>query len=138
VDQFVATFVAEVNAANSQRSNRQALLAQQKAKVERQIRNMLELIKEGHGTPGMVAELRVTEHRLEELSGQISAEDQPETVPVLHPNLPELYRRRVEALEVSLADPSYPSGEPHLPFRVKPLSSILMDDLKVAHKYGGR
>jgi hypothetical protein len=39
VDQFVATFVAEVNAANSQRSNRQALLAQQKAKVERQIRN---------------------------------------------------------------------------------------------------
>jgi hypothetical protein len=33
---------------------------------------------------------------------------------------------------------SYPSGEPHLPFRVKPLSSILMDDLKVAHKYGGR
>ena len=53
-----------------------------------------------------MAELRVTEHRLEELSGQISAEDQPETVPVLHPNLPELYRRRVEALEVSLADPS--------------------------------
>jgi hypothetical protein len=87
VDQFVATFLAEVNAANSLRSNRQALRAQQKAKVERQIRNMLELIKEGHGTPAMVAELRVTEHRLEELSGQISAEDQPETVPVLrnHP-----------------------------------------------------
>jgi hypothetical protein len=32
---------------------------------------------------------------------------------------------------------SYPSGEPHLPFQVKPLSSVLMDDLKVAHKYGG-
>ena len=31
---------------------------------------------------------------------------------------------------------SYPSGEPHLPFQVKPLSSVLMDDLKVAHKYG--
>jgi hypothetical protein len=31
----------------------------------------------------------------------------------------------------------YPSGEPHLPFQVKPLSSVLMDDLKVAHKYGG-
>ena len=30
-----------------------------------------------------------------------------------------------------------PSGEPHLPFQVKPLSSVLMDDLKVAHKYGG-
>ena len=54
----------------------------------------------------MVAELRVTEHRLAELSVQIAAEHHPETVPVLHPNLPELYRRRVEALEVSLADPS--------------------------------
>jgi hypothetical protein len=31
----------------------------------------------------------------------------------------------------------YPSGEPHLPFQVKPLSPVLMDDLKVAHKYGG-
>ena len=31
----------------------------------------------------------------------------------------------------------YPCGEPHLPFQVKPLSSVLMDDLKVAHKYGG-
>ena len=31
----------------------------------------------------------------------------------------------------------YSSGEPHLPFQVKPLSSVLMDDLKVAHKYGG-
>ena len=33
--------------------------------------------------------------------------------------------------------PNNPSGEPHLPFQVKPLSSVLMDDLKVAHKYGG-
>jgi hypothetical protein len=31
----------------------------------------------------------------------------------------------------------YPSGRAHLPFHVKPLSSVLMDDLKVAHKYGG-
>jgi hypothetical protein len=32
---------------------------------------------------------------------------------------------------------TYPSGDPHLPFQVKPLSSVFMDDLKVAHKYGG-
>jgi hypothetical protein len=32
---------------------------------------------------------------------------------------------------------SYPSGEPHLPFLMEPLSLVLMDDLKVAHKYGG-
>ena len=37
----------------------------------------------------------------------------------------------------SLSEAAYPSGEPHLPFQVKPLSLVLMDDLKVAHKYGG-
>jgi acetoin utilization protein AcuC len=31
----------------------------------------------------------------------------------------------------------YPSGESHLSFPLKRLSSVLMDDLKVAHKYGG-
>ena len=30
---------------------------------------------------------------------------EPEAVPVLHPNLPALYRRRVEALEEALTDP---------------------------------
>ena len=29
------------------------------------------------------------------------------------------------------------SAERHLPFLVKPLSLVLMDDLQVAHKYGG-
>jgi hypothetical protein len=43
-----------------------------------------------------------------------------------------------EADEPGAKVAEYPSGEPHLPFRVKPLSLVLMDDLKVAHKYGGR
>jgi hypothetical protein len=43
---------------------------------------------------------------------------------------------RPRTIKVSGEKP-YPSGEPHLPFHVKPLSSVLMDDLKVAHKHGG-
>ncbi len=49
-----------------------------------------------------------------------------------------------EAVEPDLASetaawlvPQYPSGESHLSFPLKRLSSVLMDDLKVAHKYGG-
>ncbi|NMJ40631.1 hypothetical protein GWK16_05230 [Roseomonas sp. JC162] len=33
------------------------------------------------------------------------AAGEPEPIPVLHPNLPALYRRRVEALEQALAGP---------------------------------
>jgi len=38
---------------------------------------------------------------------------------------------------INAASFTYPSAERHLPFLVKPLSLVLMDDLKVAHKYGG-
>jgi transposase len=47
------------------------------------------------------------------------------------------WRKQARAGRLTTSDLPYPSGEPHLPFQVKPLSSVLMDDLKVAHKYGG-
>jgi hypothetical protein len=50
--------------------------------------------------------------------------------------IPSFVAPRISAREW-LAAEKYPSGEPHLPFQVKRLSSVLMDDLKVAHKYGG-
>jgi site-specific DNA recombinase len=106
VAEFVRAFVAEVTTANKQRGLQQAQLLQDRAKVERQIRNMLELIKEGHGSAGMVAELRVLEHRCETLDADLVAADVPETVPTPHPNLPELYRRKVETLEAALEDPA--------------------------------
>ncbi|MBR0661935.1 recombinase family protein [Neoroseomonas oryzicola] len=104
VEEFVRTYVAEVNAANRERGARQAGLEQQRAKLTRQIRNLLELIKDGHGGAAMAAEVRDLERRQEELAQQIAAAGEPEPTPVLHPNLPALYRRRVEALEEALAD----------------------------------
>lgn len=106
VEEFVRTYVAEVNAANRERGARQAALEQQRTKLTRQIRNLLELIKDGHGSAAMAAELRDLERRQEDLAQQIAAAGEPEAVPNLHPNLPALYRRRVEALEASLADPA--------------------------------
>ncbi len=53
----------------------------------------------------MVAELRKVEARQAELATEMAASEHPEPVPVPHPNLPALYRRRVEALEEALTDP---------------------------------
>jgi hypothetical protein len=49
-------------------------------------------------------------------------------------------RRRwsvADKLRIVAEADEYPSGEPHLPFQVKPLSSVLMDDLRALISTGG-
>src|ERR1035437_9493865 len=74
------------------------------AKLGRQIRNLLELIKDGHGSPAMARELREIEERQQRLEQEIASAGTAEPVPVLHPNLPALYRRKVETLQEALRD----------------------------------
>jgi hypothetical protein len=106
VEEFVREFIAQVNAANRDRNQLQALLGQERSKIGRQIRNLLEMIKEGYGTPALAQELRSLEQRRDSVVEEIAATTTPETPPALHPNLPELYRRKVAALEVALRDPA--------------------------------
>ena len=106
VEQFVRDYVTEVNAANRERGARQAGLQAEANKLARQLRTLLDLIKDGHGGPAMVKELQEVEGRQGVVAAEISAAGTPEPVPVLHPNLPELYRRKVEALEAALGDPA--------------------------------
>lgn len=54
----------------------------------------------------MAAELREMEWRQEELARGIDVAGTPEVAPVLHPNLPALYRRRIEDLEEARAEPT--------------------------------
>ncbi|MCW8087677.1 recombinase family protein [Sabulicella glaciei] len=106
VEEFVRTYVAETNAANRERGQRQAGLSEKLAKLNRQIRNLVELIKDGHGSAALVGELRTLEQQQATLTAELGAAGTAEPVPVLHPNLPELYRRKVEALEVALQEPN--------------------------------
>ncbi len=106
VEEFVRSFVAEVNAANRERGTRQATLQAQAGKLARQVRTLLDLIKDGHGGAAMVKELNEVERRQDIVAAEIAAAGTPEPVPVLHPNLPELYRRKVETLEAALQDPA--------------------------------
>jgi hypothetical protein len=82
-----------------------AALEREQSKLVRQIRNVLELMKEGHGTLAMVRELRSLEERHAALATDIATVATAEPMPALHPNLPELYRRKVEALEDALREP---------------------------------
>ena len=104
VEEFAKAYVAEVNTANRERGARQAGLQAQVAKLDRQIRTLLELIKDGHGGVAMATELREVERRRDTVLSELLAAGKPEPVPVLQPNLPALYRRRVEALEEALRD----------------------------------
>jgi site-specific DNA recombinase len=98
VEEFVRTFVAEVSIAN-----RQAELGREQAKLGcggliwgyRQMRSLLDLLKEGHGSAAMVGKLRKVERQQVSLAAGTA---QP--VPALHPNLPGLYRRKVEMLRL--------------------------------------
>ena len=74
------------------------------AQVERKIAAMIRAIEDGLYQPSMKERMTA----LEAEKAQLTAELRPsrDTAPVaLHPNLPALYRRKVEELEAVLADP---------------------------------
>ncbi len=105
VAHFVEEYVAAVREANQTRLASRSRLAAEMSKVERQGRNLLDLIKEGHGTAGMVPELRFLELRRDDLAGQVRAAEVDDPVPTPHPNLPDEFRRKVANLEQALQDP---------------------------------
>ena len=71
-------------------------------KVERQIANIIEAVKQGLFAPSMKAELESLEQRKLELDR--SAPIQPDATPLLHPGLAQNYRRQVENLTKALGE----------------------------------
>ena len=105
VEQFVKTYVQEVNAANQERGARRAKLHSEQARITRQIKTVLDTIKDIGGSRSLVDDLRSLERRQDEIAAELTRESEPEQLIELHPNLPDLYRRRVDALELALQDP---------------------------------
>jgi site-specific DNA recombinase len=105
VEQFVKTYVQEVNAANQERGARGSKLHSEHARITRQIKTVLDTIKNIGGSRSLVDDLLSLERRQDEIAADLARETQPEQLIELHHNLPELYRRRVEALEAALQDP---------------------------------
>jgi hypothetical protein len=103
VQEFISAFHAEIN------QHRQQLDVERKAKereliqVARRLDGLIEAIADGLRTPGLKAKLEDLERRKAELEQDLV---KPYTsAPRLHPNLAELYRQKVVALQETLRDP---------------------------------
>ncbi len=73
------------------------------AAVERKLAAMIRAIEDGLYQPSMKDRMTALEAEKAQLRAELAA--RPDTAPVaLHPNLPALYRRKVEELELLLAD----------------------------------
>jgi len=103
VKEFVAEYHREFNRLSAQHEQTHARQKDELARVERQIRAIVEAIKDGLRTPAMKDELQALETRKAELHAVAGAAVAP---PVrIHPNLAEIYRQKVARLHEELNRP---------------------------------
>ena len=103
VEEFVRAFQKEVN--NRRREDDLFLEANKRelAEVRRKLNGLIDAIAEGLRAPGLQKRLEELELRRAELEQEIGSAPTP---PVrLHPNLAQIYRRKVEQLQHALNDP---------------------------------
>ncbi|MGY6411659.1 MAG: recombinase family protein [Alkalilacustris sp.] len=104
VAEFVRAFSVEVNAHRGDETAARSRQEAERAALKRKLDGLYDAIAEGLRTPGL-------KEKLEDLEGRVVALDEalaaPAPAPVrLHPNLSELYRRKVTELAATLADPA--------------------------------
>lgn len=107
---LVATFVREVQAEAARRravaGEQRRQSARQLGELERRIARLVDAIADGTDTPATRQRLVEAENAKAELERQAAASAEPPAI-VLHPNLPELYRRQIAELEAAIAaDPA--------------------------------
>ena len=103
LEEFTREYVAELNRLNRERDAGRAKAEADLAKVTRQVRAIIEAIKEGIRTPGMKEELLELEERKAALEKTLS--EAPPAAPALHPAMAEVYRDRVARLHAELNRP---------------------------------
>ena len=104
VDEFAAEFKRELNRLQKERHGTGRRLMKDLQQVERGIRRCLDFITGGDGDPGSVRDqLRQLETRKREIAADLKAQPR-DTEIAIHPNLPDLYRRKVASLQEVLAD----------------------------------
>ena len=104
--EFAQEYQKEWRRLRRERGARRAKIEKEYADTEKRIERLVTAIEEGGDCKTLPGRIRTLEARREELDCEISS-DEPETPDiVLHPNLPELYRRKVSDLrDALLTDP---------------------------------
>ena len=104
INEFTIEFKAEVARLNKQRGTRDRQIQKELNKITTAIKRCLTFIMEGDGDPGLVrGELRDLEFRKKDLERQLQVSDQGKAIEV-HPNMAELYAKKVGELQTFLAD----------------------------------
>lgn len=104
VKQAVAAYIDQVNAANREQRAQAELDRRSLEKIERSIAGIISAIEDGMYQPSMKARLSDLERQRDELRDKRVEDSQ--VVPYIHPNVAELYRRRVAYLVDALKDPA--------------------------------
>jgi len=104
VAEFVRAFGQEMNARRGDESAARGQLEAERGALKRKLDGLYDAISEGLRTTGLKEKLEELEARLCAVNDALSA---PPPSPVrLHPNLSELYRKKVSDLAASLTDPA--------------------------------
>ncbi len=96
-------YAEETNRLNHERRAAGAGYRAELVKIGRALKEMLKVIEDGGYTRGMTDRMRALEAREDELNALLSQE--PVDVPDIHPNICEVYRRKVERLAQTLNAP---------------------------------
>ena len=104
VKEFIAAFTAETNRHCREQEAHKDHIRRELAEVTRRLDGLIEAIADGLRTPGLKDKLEELERRKAALIVEINSAPPP--APLLHPNLAELYRRKLGALTKALQDPS--------------------------------
>ena len=100
--EFAGEFHREVNRLRMAESAQYEHARHELAKIERRLRKMVDAIADGASARTLMEEFATLETRQDELRALLAKEDPPQAL--IHPNLAEVYRRKVADLHSALAD----------------------------------
>ena len=104
IDTFVVEFKAELARLRKQRGANERKVQKDLNKVNTAIKRCLTFITEGDGDPGLVREeLRTLESRKRDMERTIASVHEDKTIEI-HPNIADLYRKKVSELHTLLAE----------------------------------
>ena len=99
-EEFCSEFTRELNRLRREEHNARSSREAELQKVERNIRRLIQAIKDGVPALTIKDELTELEDRKQRLAASLAAA--PEEQPIIHPNLAQLYRRKVADLMAAL------------------------------------
>ena len=105
VAEFVRGYHQEINRLRATADLGRDELKRARDALKRKIDQMLDAITDGFRSEGLQERLAAMESQLAGLDRELAA--QPAPMPVLHPNLAELYRQQVESLAETFKDPNF-------------------------------